>query len=445
MHNTTNIKSNLRRWTGAVVLTLLAQFAHADDLLDVYRLALENDSEYRGAGASNRAAQEQIPLARAQLLPEANVTGSIDAVNQDVRSISGGGGGTTRFSNRALTLSITQPIFRKDLLIGLNQADSRVRQANAEYAFALQDLILRVAERYFGVLEAEDALESTRAARDANEQQLKQSKQRFDVGLIAITDVEEAQAGFDLENAAVIAAETDVDNSLEALREITGSYLNSVDQLRADTPLVTPVPNDIDDWTTTALEQNLQLMAVNLATDTARDEIRRQEAGHVPTVDLVGQHGYSISGGRLGDSNIVTTSIGFQFNIPIYQGGEILSRTREARHLHEASLEDLQRQRRITQRQARDAFRGVISGISRVHALAQAVVSTEAALEAIEAGFQVGTRTSVDVLDAQRDLFRAKFDHAQARYAYIVDILRLKQAAGTLTSSDLTEVNSWLQ
>ena len=427
------------------MLALSAQFANADDLLDVYRLALENDPEYRGASATNRAAQEQIAQARAQLLPEASVTGTFDHVNQKIRNITGGRAGTTGFNNRSLTLNITQPIFRKDLLIGLDQAGSRVQQANAQYAFSLQDLMRRVSERYFGVLEAEDALESTRAAHDANEQQLKQSRQRFDVGLIAITDVEEAKAGFDLANAAVIAAETDVEDSLEALRELTGSYLGSVDGLRTDTPLVTPVPNDIDEWTTTALEQNLQLMAVNLATATAHSEIRRQEAGHMPTLNLVGQHGYSITGGRFATGDIVTSSIGFQLNIPLYQGGDVLSRTREARHLHEASLENLQLQRRTTQRQTRNAFRGVISGISRVKALTQAVVSTESALEAIEAGFQVGTRTSVDVLDAQRELYRAKFDHAQARYAYIVDILRLKQAAGTLTLSDLTEVNGWLQ
>ena len=445
MHTYFGFRSGLASGIGILVLALASAGASGDDLLDVYGLALEHDPQYRGAGATNRAAQELIPQARAQLLPQANVSATLDGVNQNIRKISGGGAGTSRFTNKTLTLNITQPIFRKDLLIGLEQADSRVQQANAEYAFSLQDLMLRVAERYFGVLEAQDALESSQAARDANEQQLKQSRQRFDVGLIAITDVEEAQAGFDLANAEVIAAETDVEDTLEALREITGSYLGSVDALRADTPLVTPEPNDIDDWTLTALEQNLQLMAVNLATDTAREEIRRQEAGHTPTLDLVGQHGYAISGGRFGDSDILTSSIGLSLNIPIYQGGEILSRTREARHLHEASLEDLQRQRRITQRQARDAFRGVISGISRVQALAQAVVSTESALEAIEAGFQVGTRTSVDVLDAQRDLFRAKFDHAQARYSYIVDILRLKQAAGTLTLSDLSEVNSWLQ
>ena len=193
------------------------------------------------------------------------------------------------------------------------------------------------------------------------------------------------------------------------------------------------------------MTQNLQLTAALLATETAQIEIRRQEAQHVPTLDLVASHDVTQSGGRFGDTDIVTSSIGVQLNLPIYQGGEVLSRTRESRHLHQQSLDDLERQRRITQRQTRDAFRGVISGISRVQALMQAVVSTQAALEAIEAGFQVGTRTSVDVLNAQRDLFRAKRDFSESRYDYILDILRLKQAAGILSEDDLTEVNGWLE
>ena len=427
-----------------VLLALCTRLASATDLLDVYRRALTHDPQYLSAGAANRAAQEQMPQARAQLLPDARVTGSLDGVNQDIRSVSGGGVGTSRFSNKALTVNVTQPIFRKDLLVGLEQADSRIQQANAEFAFAQQDLMLRVAERYFGVLEARDLLDSRQASRDANEQQLKQSQQRFDVGLIAITDVEEAKSGFDLANANVIDAENGLDNAMEALREVTGEYLQSLNGLRADTPLITPEPNNIDTWTSTALEQNLELLAASLAADTAREEIKRQEAGHVPSLDLVAQHGYAVSGGRFGDSDIVTSSIGLSLNVPIYEGGEVLSRTREARHLHQQSLSDLERQRRITQRAARDAFRGVISGVSRVQALAQAVVSTESALEAIEAGFKVGTRTSVDVLNAQRDLFSARFDYAQARYRYIVDILRLKQAAGTLSQEDLVEVNAWL-
>ena len=433
-----------------VTATLLLSVSDtgAVNLLEVYRLAVKNDPEYLSAGSANRAAQEQTPQARSQLLPELSLSASSDFNHEKTRQAGTfGGAGTTRFNASTFRLSLSQPIYRKDLLIGLNQADTRVRQSNAEFAFALQELMLRASERYFDALRAVDNLEFLRSERDANEQQLKQSQQRFEVGLIAITDVEEAKAGFDIANAQVIEAEIELDNSWEALRELTGFYLDliTLKPLIEDTPLITPEPNNVDEWTEIALTQNLQLTAALLATETAQIEIRRQEAQHVPTLDLVASHDVTQSGGRFGDTDIVTSSIGVQLNLPIYQGGEVLSRTRESRHLHQQSLDDLERQRRITQRQTRDAFRGVISGISRVQALMQAVVSTQAALEAIEAGFQVGTRTSVDVLNAQRDLFRAKRDFSESRYDYILDILRLKQAAGILSEDDLTEVNGWLE
>ena len=434
----------------AISLALLANgsIVHAVDLLEVYRLAVKNDPDYLSAGSANRAAQEQTPQARALLLPDLSLSASTDTNNEKTRQAGDfGATGTNQFTGSTFELSLSQPIYRKDLLIGLSQADSRVRQSIAEFAFALQELMLRVTEGYFNVLEAIDDLEFVRSEKDANKQQLNQRQQRFEVGLIAITDVEEAKAGYDLSNAQVIEAEIELDDTREALREITGLYLDlaTLKSLIADTPLINPDPNDVDTWTGIALHQNLQLTAALLASEIALTEIRRQEAQHLPTLDLVASHGLVQSGGRFGDTDIVSSSIGLQLNLPIYQGGEVLSRTRESRHLHQQSLDALERQRRITQRQTRDAFRGVISGISRVKALAQAVISSRAALGAIEAGFQVGTRTSVDVLDAQRDLFLAKRDHSQSRYDYILDILRLKQAAGTLNEDDLSEVNSWLE
>lgn len=420
--------------------------AQTVDLLGVFRAALDNDPQYLGAGAANRAAQELRSQALAPLLPDARVSASNFGNQQKIRQSGGIGGlGTQRFNSANFELSITQPLFRKDLLIQLEQADSRIEQADVEYAFALQDLMLRAAERYFGVLSAQDDLTFLVAERDANAQQLEQAQQRFEVGLIAITDVEEAQAGFDLANAEVIAADTALENTQEALREVTGHYLLDLAPLGPEFPLVRPDPENIDAWTETALKQNLQLLAARLAADTARREIRRQQAQHLPTLDVVARYDRAMSGGRFGDSDIQNSSIGLQLNVPIYQGGEILSLTREARYLHQQSLDEFERQRRVAQRLARDAYRGVISGIARVQALAQAVNSTEAALEAIEAGFQVGTRTSVDVLNAQRDLFRARRDFSQARYDYLLDILRLKQAAGTLSENDLAEINGWLE
>ena len=210
-------------------------------------------------------------------------------------------------------------------------------------------------------------------------------------------------------------------------------------------PLVVPQPNNIDAWTETALDQNRQLEAARLEVAEQRDEIRRVEAGHLPTLNLFGSSGVTFqSGNTVSNSRNWDTSVGLQLAVPIYRGGLVLSQTRQAQHTHQRAIEDQEQQRRATQRLARDSFRGVLSGISRVQALKQAVVSAQSALEAIEDGFQVGTGTSVDVLNAQRDFFSSRRDYSQARYDYILSILRLKQAAGTLAPPDLVQVNTWL-
>ncbi|RKZ34214.1 MAG: type I secretion protein TolC, partial [Gammaproteobacteria bacterium] len=348
------------------------------------------------------------------------------------------------FNSNNLLLSITQPIYRKDLVIQLGQAKDQVRQADVTYASARQDLMVRVAQRYFDVLSAKDELEFAHASKEAIYQQLQQSRQRFEVGLIAITDVEEAQAGFDLAVAGEIAAVNQVDNAREALREVIGRYEETLAPLGKELPLVVPDPDDIEAWTQTALEKNLSLQAANMTVDVAFAEIQRIRAGHLPTVDLVGAHDRTDAGSRLSTTETRTTSLSLQLNVPIYQGGLIMSQTRQARHLHRQAVDELERERRSAQRQTRNAFLGVRSGISRVKALIQAEVSTQSALDAIEAGFEVGTRTSVDVLGAQRELFRARRDLAAARYAYILDILRLKQAAGTLSETDMEQISGWL-
>lgn len=427
---------------------LLCGPAGAIDLTQVYELALASDPAYQGAGSANRASQELAPQAKARLLPNMDLTHSTNGNILDVKQANSiaVGSGTRKFNSSQWQLSVTQPLYRRDLWIQIGQADSRINQADAAYAFALQDLMLRTAQRYFDVLRAEDELQFAVAEMEAFQQQLNQSKQRFEVGLIAITDVEEAQAGFDLARAQVISAENQLDVARELLREVTGQYHLELAGLGSNLPLVTPEPDNIDTWTEIALQQNLQLMSALYASDVARDEIRRVESGHLPTVDLVGTHTRSGSnGGFSGGSDSEQTVLGFRLNIPIYQGGFTVSRTRETRHLYQQSIDEVERVRRATHRQTRDAYLGVKSGISRVGALEQAVKSTESARAAIEAGFQVGTRTSVDVLDAERDVFRAKRDLAGARYTYIIDTLTLKQAAGTLSEDDIRLVNAWLQ
>ena len=432
------MKARARRLARAIgagaVLAAASAAVPAEDLLEVFELALASDPEFLAADADHRAAREVLPQARAELQPRIRVT--FDTRWND-RQRRGG------YRSDNLTLSLEQPVYRRDRRIAVDQADSRIARADALYAAARQDLVVRVAERYFGVLEAQDELGFAQATLEAFEQQLAQSRQRFEVGLIAITDVEEAKAGFDLARAQLIAAQNALDIAREALRETTGAYQERLAPLR-ETHLVTPEPSDIDQWTTIALERNLRLLAATHDAETARREIERIQAGHSPTVDAVGSFGLNDgeSGGPLRETR--HANVGVRVSLPLYSGGSILSRTRESRHRYQRSLELLERERRRAQRETRDAYLGVDSGISRVQALEQAVRSSLAAAEAIEAGFQVGTRTSVDVLDAQRDLFRARRDLSEARYRYVLDVLRLKRAAGTLSAEDLQIVSIWL-
>jgi outer membrane protein len=275
---------------------------------------------------------------------------------------------------------------------------------------------------------------------------MEQTQQRFDVGMATITDVTEAQAAFDLANAAVIAAENALANANEQLRETSGMYLDNLSGLQADSPLVSPEPANIDEWSQTALSQNPSLVVAKANVDTAGQTIELQKSGHYPSLDLVAQKNYdSQSDGNFsGSSKTHTEAIGLQFNLPIYAGGAVVSRTREATYRLDQAMQNEEHQRRAVTRQTRESFNGVIAGISRVNALKQAVVSNEKALESTEAGYEVGTRTTVDVLNARRNLFSARRDYARSRYDYILDSLRLKQAAGIVTVQDLEQINSWL-
>jgi outer membrane protein len=442
----------------------------AEDLVAIYTLAEQQDPQFQQVEASRRAILAVKPQARAQLmLPSvtisANVTRNFQDISIDTQAqgptpitdtqgrvigfipatdLQGVGVGYTEFTSGDYTLSITQPVYHYDRTLQYRQADTRIQQANAELGAARQDLIVRVAERYFDVLAAMDTLEFAGAEKQALFQQLDQAKQRFEVGLVAITDVQEAQAGYDRAVADWIQAENLLENAREALRELTNEYHQTLLKLGEEIPLIAPVPPDIDRWIAKSLEQNLRLAAAFQATKVARQEIARQSAGHRPTLDLIASHGFSTTGGRFGQADIDSSAIGLEFNLPIYQGGQVNSRTREAQHRHEEALARLEQERRAAHRQAHDAYLGVIAGISRVKALRQAVISNQISIEATQAGFEVGTRTGVDVVNAQREVFRAKRDYAQSRYNYILDTLHLKRAAGMLTPTDLTPINTWL-
>ena len=424
----------LARALGAgALLMATSSVALAENLHDVFKFALASDPEFLATGSDYRAALEIRPQALAGLLPNARLSFNTHWNERQRRR---------DYRSDTLVLDVEHPIYRRDRRITVEQTDSRIARADALYAAARQDLMVRVAERYFRVLEADDELSFARATLEAFEQQLAQSRQRFEVGLIAITDVEEAKAGFDLSRAQLIAAENALDIAREALRETTGEYQERLAPL-GDLHLAMPEPADIDKWTEIALERNLRLLAARHDTETARREIERIQAGHSPTLDAVGSFGLNDSESDVAGATR-RANIGLRLSLPLYSGGSVLSRTRESRHRYQRTLDLLERERRSAQRETRDAYLGVNSGISRVHALEQAVRSSETAAAAIEAGFQVGTRTSVDVLDAQRDRFRARRDLSEARYSYILNVLRLKRAAGILSEDDLQLISIWL-
>lgn len=425
-------------------LSAFAAPAHAEDLLDVYRLAQENDAQLKGAEAARLAVLESKPQSEALLLPTISANANTTANRLDI-SQPGSAAGVTHFNSNGYSLTLTQPVYHRDTYVQLRQADARIAQAEATYSAAEQELMTRVATAYFDVLAAQDNLTFALAEKKAIGQQLEQSQQRFDVGLVAITDVQETQARYDSAVAQEIDAERRLASAHEAIREITAQPHGGLIPLQAEIPLITPEPQDIQQWADTALRQNLLISAAQYGTEIALEEIERQRAGHYPSVDIVGNRIFAESGGgRFGGSETLGDTLTLQLNVPLYQGGLINSRTREAHARHNQALATLEQQQRSVLRQTRDAYLSVAANISRVQALRQAVTSNHTALESTKAGLEVGTRTEVDVLDAQRELFRTERDHARARYDYILQTLRLKQSAGTLSPADLTHINTWL-
>ncbi|MBT8092977.1 MAG: TolC family outer membrane protein [Gammaproteobacteria bacterium] len=455
---------NVKYFKGLILIfsALAAPFpAQAASLLEIYQQALQSDPQIHEAEARRLAALEARPQARGVLLPQISA-GSAWSQSDTSGSDFNVAIGTTPFVSETdesnWSVELRQTIFRWDQVIDLKRADKSVARAEAVREAAQQDLIVRVAQRYFDVLAAEDRLTSVHANRTAIARQLEQAKQRFEVGLIAITDVQESQAAYDQAVADEIGAKRTLATAREFLREITGEYVSALSAPGESFPLLTPEPNDEASWVDLALDQNLNLVASRLDEQLARDEIAYRRTGHYPTLELVANTGNRTREGDASgtinnipqppeviDTSTDTDSISLQLNVPLFAGGTTSSRVREAVYLHRAAREQLQRVTRETERQARDAYLGVISERSRVAALQQAVESSRTALEATQAGFEVGTRTIVDVLNSQFSLYAAITNYYQSRYDYVLNALRLKQAAGNLAIQDLERIDQFLR
>ncbi len=457
--------------TLALVLLAFSGAAQSKDLVGVFEDALHNDPVIRQADANRLASREARPQAWAALLPQVNgsaaVTRDHSAGFQDqVTSLANPTNPNgppqlivfplptvSNTNTWQWSLNLRQNIFSWTNWMNLKAASHEVAQAEATYQAAEQNLILRVAQAYFNVLAADDTLQANQAALEAISHQLDQANKRFDVGLIAITDVEDAKAARDTAAAATINAKRTLATREYQLQEITGQKYDQLAKPGTDMPLRSPEPADESRWVNISLEQNLSLISNRLAADIARDNVRVAIGGHLPTLDLVAGRSHvktsadeSIEEFRFSnvDSNFNDRQIGLQLTVPLFSGGLTQSRVRQTQYLWIAAKEAVVQSSRATERQARDSYLGVISGIARVQALRQAVESNQTALKATEAGYEVGTRTSVDVLNTRRLLVQAQTDYAGSRYDYIVSVLQLRLAAGNLDRQQITEINNWL-
>jgi len=441
-------KRNKSLFTSVTALALAAVSAgvYAENLTQVYELALQNDPQFKAAQATRDAAYESVKITRGEFLPNinANASYSDSSTTSDTTPGSTVGTSTTTVDGATTSygVSLIQPLYKSYTNASHSINKNYVKQADADYQSAEQNLIIRVATQYFAVLGAQDNLEFSKAELNANTRQLEQTKQRFEVGLVAITDVHEAQARHDLSVSQMISAENLLNNELESLRAITGKYHESLAVLREETPLTPPEPNDIEHWTKLAFDQNPLLLSSQYLVEQARGGVDLQRSGYKPTLDFRANYNHSDSD-NYGESHSTTYSINFGMNL--FAGGSTSAYVRQAEYNLTRALETLEEARRTTQRNARNAFLGVSSAVSQVKALKQAVISSESRLKASEAGFDVGTRTTVDVLDARRELFNSQRQYARSRYDYILQKLQLEQSSGGLNIDDINMVNSWLQ
>lgn len=434
--------------------------AFAVDLVGVHDMAARNDPQLRAAAYRKDATGENKRQAVANFLPTLSGSGTRDWGDNKTKVAA------TEFTpdfktksdidTESWRLDLYQPIYAQSNYEQLDVARGQVSQAEAIYNIAYQDFLVRVAFNYFEVLTAQDGVIFAEAEEKALQRQFEQAEQRFEVGLTAVTDVHEARASYDTARARAIVSRNILADKIEVIYELTRQYFTEFNPLQDVLPLVRPLPDSSPDWVDLAMTNNPSIIAAHYGVEIADSFVRLQRSGHFPTLDLVAnisqftnnkQNFRDDIGQIIGTTDLVNDDkrIGLRLSVPIYQGGVVTSRTRQARYTLNAVNEDLDQQQRAVVRATNNAFRSVVAGIEQVGAFGQAMISAESALEATQAGFEVGTRTIVDVLIAQRSYFNAQRENSLARHTYIVDHLRLKAAVGMLEEADLQKVNSILK
>ena len=433
------------------LIILLSGHLTAENLLDIYNEALENDPTFKAAEYSYLADKEIVVQGRAALLPSITLSGSTnwneyyqdDVLQQEYNSFS-------------KTARVSQPLFRLDTWFNFKRSKSLTNAAEAEFAYEQQNLILRTAELYFGVLRAIDNLNAAISEEKAIKKQLDQAQQRYEVGLSAITGVQEAQLAYDLSKAARINNEGNLFSAREALNALIGREIFSLDELGEDLQISSPFPNSKEDWVNLALKNNYQLKASYLRKDAAKSNARSAASNHLPKIDIVGSgsdsetnqfnyEGFSINGQGIPVPAVTgRRNYAIQLSVPIFQGGAVSSRRKQAySQYNQADENTLFTERRIIQ-EVRSQFSNVNTLVANVNAQKQAVISATSALEATQVGYKVGTRNVVDLLQAEKNLYSAEKNLANAKYDYILANLRLALAAGTIDPGDILEINNLL-
>jgi outer membrane protein len=434
----------------AIATAITSANAQAEDLLTVYQQALLNDTVVLKAQAQFEIVKEDIGQARSVLLPQINGYASYNDGEKEGYSAITGNTSDTEFNSLGYGASLNMQLYHHDSWLRLNIAEKSAHQSDLNYQVAKQDLIVRVAQAYFALLSTKDDLVFAQAEKAAIARQLEQTKQRFSVGLTAITDVYEAQAQYDTAVTEEIRAENAIFSAEEELRVITNTYPDNINVLNTDRfSTSTPNPNSADEWQKAAEAKNLDLITAKVGIDISKQAIDAARAGHYPTLDFGATYNSDDgeTDGPLGNINAPSLndySVGVTLNVPIYSGGAIESSVRQAQSRFVLASQDLMQTHRVVVRTTRNAYNTVVATISGIKAFEQSVLSASKALEATEAGFEVGTRTIVDVLDSTRNLYNAKRNLSSTRYSYIQNVLLLKRAGGTITDEDITAINAGL-
>jgi len=429
----------------AISSLLASSSALATDLVTIYEQAVQYDSGIAASKAAYQAEQEGAYQARATLLPIITANASAGHSDQEFDENSPTAVDDS-FKSTEYGVSLTQPLFRADSWFNYQSSKYNSQRAEADFSKAQQDLILTTSTAYFSVLREIENVATTKSAEAAFKRQWEQAKERFDVGLIAITEVHESRASYDSTKTARIQSEGDLEVARENLARLTGTLYHDLNKLSADFPISQPTPSNPEEWVNTAYNQNWSIKSAEFALKSLDEQHKTEKSGHYPTLDLSANYTVNENdGSKFQDNTRDDASVYLVFQVPIYQGGGTSASIRRSRFLVEQSRQTLETTRRNTKLDTRSLYTAIKTDIDTVASQKQNIISRESALEATRAGYSVGTRNIVEVLDAERNYFVALRDYANARFDYVIDTLSIKQAAGTLSPQDLIDLNKWLQ